>query len=89
MGLAHSAGVYTTCLGGPLIYVRYPSYKLYNSFAAMQSLETRLSDKISGVRIDLIDRLARIETRIEGLQWTVRGLYGLLVIAVFVNHFWK
>jgi hypothetical protein len=37
----------------------------------------------------IAERLARIETRLDGLQWTVRGLYGLLAVAVFVNHFWK
>ena len=32
-------------------------------------------------------RLARLETRMEALQWTVRGLYGLLVAAVFRKPF--
>jgi hypothetical protein len=47
-------------------------------------LEQRLENATT-----IAERLARIETRIEGLQWTVRGLYGLLVAAVFVNHFWR
>jgi hypothetical protein len=47
-------------------------------------LEQRLENATT-----IADRLARIETRIDGLQWTVRGLYGLLIVAVFVNHFWK
>jgi hypothetical protein len=47
-------------------------------------LEQRLENATT-----IAERLARIETRIEGLQWTVSGLYGLLVAAVFVNHFWR
>jgi uncharacterized protein Yka (UPF0111/DUF47 family) len=47
-------------------------------------LEQRLENATT-----IAERLARIETRIDGLQWTVRGLYGLLIVAVFVNHFWK
>jgi uncharacterized protein with PhoU and TrkA domain len=47
-------------------------------------LEQRLENATT-----IADRLARIETRIDNLQWTVRGLYGLLIVAVFVNHFWK
>ena len=35
------------------------------------------------------EEVLRLEQRLEDLQWTVRGLYGLLVVAVFVNHFWK
>jgi hypothetical protein len=46
-------------------------------------LEKRLENATA-----IADRLARVETKLDGLQWTVRGLYGLLVIAVFVNHFW-
>lgn len=47
-------------------------------------LEQRLENATA-----IADRLARVETKLDGLQWTVRGLYGLLVVAVFVNHFWK
>jgi hypothetical protein len=47
-------------------------------------LEQRLENATA-----IAERLAKIETRLEGLQWTVRGLYGLLIVAVFVNHFWK
>jgi hypothetical protein len=48
----------------------------------------RLEQRLEGATT-IADRLARIETRLDGLQWTVRGLYGLLAVAVFVNHFWK
>ena len=47
-------------------------------------LEQRLENATT-----VADRLARVETRLEALQWTVRGLYGVLVAAVFVNHFWR
>ena len=52
--------------------------------AEVLRLEQRLESATT-----IADRLARIETRLDGLQWTVRGLYGLLAAAVFVNHFWK
>jgi hypothetical protein len=52
--------------------------------AEVLRLEQRLESATT-----IADRLARIETRLDGLQWTVRGLYGLLAVAVFVNHFWK
>jgi hypothetical protein len=48
----------------------------------------RLEQRLEGATT-IAERLARIETRLDGLQWTVRGLYGLLAVAVFVNHFWK
>jgi hypothetical protein len=44
-------------------------------------LEKRLENATT-----ISDRLARIETRLDGLQWSVRGLYGLLVAGIFVNH---
>jgi hypothetical protein len=52
--------------------------------AEVLRLEQRLENATT-----IADRLARIETRLDGLQWTVRGLYGLLAVAVFVNHSWK
>lgn len=47
-------------------------------------LEQRLENATT-----IADRLARVETKLDNMQWTVRGLYGLLVVAVFVNHFWR
>lgn len=47
-------------------------------------LEQRLENATT-----IADRLARIETKLDNMQWTIRGLYGLLVAAVFVNHFWR
>lgn len=37
----------------------------------------------------VVERLARVEIKLDNMQWTIRGLYGLLVAAVFVNHFWR
>jgi hypothetical protein len=47
--------------------------------------ENKMMERLNAI----VERLARVETRVDGLQWTVRGLYGLLIVAVFVNHFWK
>lgn len=45
--------------------------------ADLQGLETRLSDKILGVLIDLIDRLASVTERIYRVTWAVIGVGGL------------
>jgi hypothetical protein len=59
--------------------------------ARMQSLETRLSDRIVGVRIDLIDRLESVTERINSVRdrvsWAVIGV-GVLtwVLQLFGTH---
>ena len=49
--------------------------------ADLQSLESRLSDKIVGVRIDVIDRLESVTERINAVRdrvtWAVVGIGGL------------
>ena len=47
----------------------------------LQSLETRLSDKIVGVRIDVIDRIESVTDRINAVRdrvtWAIVGVSGL------------
>ncbi len=49
--------------------------------ADLQEVETRVSDKIIGVRIDLIDRIESLTERIntvrDRISWTVIGVGGL------------
>jgi hypothetical protein len=49
--------------------------------ADLQGLETRLSDKIIGVRIDVIDRIESVTDRIDTVRdrvtWVIVGVSGL------------
>jgi hypothetical protein len=49
--------------------------------ADLQSLESRLSDRIIGVRVDLIDRLESVTDRINAVRdrvtWAIVGVSGL------------
>ena len=45
--------------------------------ARLQSLEARLGDKLTGVRIDVIDRIDAVTERIYRVTWAIAGVGGL------------
>src|SRR5258705_7778082 len=58
--------------------------------ADLQGLEARLSDKIVGVRVDLIDRIEIVNeilnSACDRITWVIIGVSGLNLVAPIVRH---